>query len=693
MKRSFFSVLIVWTSFVVVYGQDYLRIWDPNRTWQYINGGITEAEYILRPGKNYVTCDLYLTYACKSPNYIADFQYELAHNFSLPSNVLVSDSWLWVDTLIMKADILERNEAINIYEGIVNRRRDPSLLLKNSSTSYHYKIYPIFNNATRKVKLRFEIPIEIQKHERTFSIPLGLVLVAAPKPNVTIKIVDEENYDLIPEGGTPLELVNDPKLGMIYQKVMTPETDALTFKIKDEESKPKFTFAVESETGTPSGFYQLSMHPSKVFEYSTHEEKNVIILIEHDSVYSHLNKNSVLVAVEEFVRQYLQEGDSLQILYNGAGVKKHYPDFIPYSAMAAYPSITGIKPASFSSVPGSIFQAYYDLKNRSNPILVIFSSAGNVVSTAIAQSVKDELVNTHGKLLKTFVLSYVNERAPAVTYSSVSYRGNNLLYTILTSNSGGHLQTTPTSVRTMAAWKPFRISFGNQFDLLTQKPFEIQFNFKPHNGLTYDNIVLKNDANGWMQIGRFAGSPPFQLDAVLWIDDQLSQRSIVVDDEEQRHLLATMTQVHHGNKILQMENGNLNGNRIKIINTSIGNRVLSRFTAFLALEPGLQEPCTDCVDESTTSTNDLAESVSWKVYPNPFSDKVMIELSGLLADEKPEEVSLYNVSGAIQNVLVHVVQDKDNWLIEIEGSHLPAGVYILKVRVGKRILTCKVVKV
>src|SRR5690606_6702954 len=106
-------------------------------------------------------------------------------------------------------------------------------------------------------------------------------------------------------------------------------------------------------------------------------------------------------------------------------------------------------------------------------------------------------------------------------------------------------------------------------------------------------------------------------------------------------------------KILAMENANLLANKFNIINSSLSHRVLSRYTAFLALEPGLQDPCVDCTDESsTTSTDDLTESVQCKVYPNPFYDKVVLELSGINSDEKPEDISLYNTRGEKQEVKI-----------------------------------------
>ncbi|MBK8621379.1 MAG: T9SS type A sorting domain-containing protein [Saprospiraceae bacterium] len=694
MKTSFwiYFFLLVFSS-VDVCSQNKLQIQNPDRTWESITGSISYAEYIIRPGINFVDCDLYMTYECKANNFKNDVQYEVNHSFILPENILVTDSWLWVDSFIMKALILERNTAINIYEGIVDRRRDPSLLLKNSATNYNYKIYPIFNNNTRRVKLSFQIPVDVNLHDRSFSLPLTPVTSSDIKNPVVIKIVDEHNYDYTNESGEYLMLENDPKLGLIYKTNVTPDVSSYTIKLKNEQDIPKLSFVYDGDTNPTGGFYQISVQPSAAFEFSTYLEKNVLILVEHDSVNSNFKKAEVMSSVDLFIKENLQAGDSLQVVYNGNGIKKHYPNFIPFESLNNFPSVSHIRPGNFSNMPASLFETYENLKNRTNPVIIIISSAGNVSSPATAQSLKNELVNQYGELIKTFVLSYANGNAPQSWYANITYRGNDLLHSILTTNSKGLLMTLASNVFSKDLWLQHWKNFGTQFGFLTQKPFEIQYSLKPQNGLCYDNIEVRKNAGGWMQTGRFVGTPPFEMDAIIWLDNQVFTRKLNMTSLEEPSKPEWYKQIHQGQKILQMENLSLNPKRLDIIDLSLSHRVLSRFTAFLALEPNLQEPCADCTDESTTSTEDIASSVHWKVYPNPFFDKVKIELSGLSAEDQPKEITLVNTRGEVQVAEISFKRQGEIWMIDVEAGHLPAGVYFLKVRLGNRILTCKLVKI
>lgn len=697
MKTIPHAFLVILISFLSVSmdAQNNFIIRDPDRTWINDKGTISYAEYILKPMKTHVVCDVYLTYYTSSSKFNANDNYEIYQIFDLPANTLVTDSWLWVDTFIMQAKILERNEAINIYEGIVNRRRDPSLLLKNSATSYSLSIYPVKNNSYRRVKFRFEIPIVQDNEGRSFHVPTSMIVNSSVVPLVTFKITDDNNYEIFTQEDIPLLLTNDSKLGTIYKVQKKPELGEIVFKIKNEPNEPVTLFVPDAGTGDNRGRYQVSFKPSQVFNFETHDPRNIVFLLEHDSLYSNLPKSDVLSGVQEFINEHLKDNDSIQIIYNATVAKKHFPGFVAKKDLLNYSSIKSIKLGNFSALPGSLFEAYNTLDDRSNPVMVIFSSAGNLNSTSHAQSVKDELKDSFGKLHKSFVFSYVNTNAPRVYYANQYHYGNNLFYQILISNSFGYLQWLPTTIKKFELTKPWIEIFGVQFEELTQKPYQIQYVFRPEGGLCFDNIILQNNARGYTQTGKYVGASPFNIDAILYVDNQVFQKTLSIEVPLDTSARASVERYHEGHKILAMEQSNLAANKFKIITASINHRVLSRYTAFLALEPGLQDPCIDCQDESDSpsSTEDESAGVQWKIYPNPFTDNVVIELTGLNQDETILSVDVFDSHGIRQDVSVSFTSEKDKWIIKVEGSSLKAGVYFLKVRLGNRIVTCKLVKV
>ena len=101
---------------------------------------------------------------------------------------------MWVEDVIMKADILDRYSAFNFYEGIVTRRKDPSVLYKNSSELYEYRIFPLPAKKSRRVKLSFMIA---SNEFNNIDLPLGLFKNSYPKPDVQLIVYDKDSQ-LIP---------------------------------------------------------------------------------------------------------------------------------------------------------------------------------------------------------------------------------------------------------------------------------------------------------------------------------------------------------------------------------------------------------------------------------------------------------------------------------------------------------------
>ncbi|MEE9430077.1 MAG: T9SS type A sorting domain-containing protein, partial [Melioribacteraceae bacterium] len=108
---------------------------------------------------------------------------------------------------------------------------------------------------------------------------------------------------------------------------------------------------------------------------------------------------------------------------------------------------------------------------------------------------------------------------------------------------------------------------------------------------------------------------------------------------------------------LENENYNLTNEKInEIIDFSIDNRVLSRYTSFICLEPSLGgEIYYDAVDESDLiiRVEDAEETKTdsiFQAYPNPFNNQTTIQI------RMSKEIDLETSSFKIYNVLGKVVK-------------------------------------
>ncbi|MBL7828577.1 MAG: hypothetical protein JNJ57_18225, partial [Saprospiraceae bacterium] len=139
ITRSFVLLCLLFANYSM-FGINSLRVGDPRFSWSTQQGTIEEAVLSIKPNGVYWEYGLYLTFSSRGTTYDANDSLEVVLKFELPANAIVHDSWLWINDDISKALILDKWTASTIYESIVNRRQDPSILTKTSATQYELKV-------------------------------------------------------------------------------------------------------------------------------------------------------------------------------------------------------------------------------------------------------------------------------------------------------------------------------------------------------------------------------------------------------------------------------------------------------------------------------------------------------------------------------------------------------------------------
>ena len=80
---------------------------------------------------------------------------EATYIFPLPPGATVSDFYLYVNGKRTKGEILEKNRARNIYEGIVRRMRDPGLIEYLGRDLFKCRVYPVPRRGEQKLEIEF----------------------------------------------------------------------------------------------------------------------------------------------------------------------------------------------------------------------------------------------------------------------------------------------------------------------------------------------------------------------------------------------------------------------------------------------------------------------------------------------------------------------------------------------------------
>jgi Ca-activated chloride channel homolog len=88
-------------------------------------------------------------------------QLEAYYYYPVPQGATVTNLALWVNGVRREARVMERQKAREIYQGIVNQKRDPALVERLSDGLFRIRIFPVPARGRMRVELRFAQPLEL----------------------------------------------------------------------------------------------------------------------------------------------------------------------------------------------------------------------------------------------------------------------------------------------------------------------------------------------------------------------------------------------------------------------------------------------------------------------------------------------------------------------------------------------------
>jgi Ca-activated chloride channel family protein len=107
-------------------------------------------------------------------------QLEAHYIFPLPKGAALSEFYLWVNGKKTKGEVLEKEKATSIYEGIVRRLADPGLLEYVDSDVFRMRVFPVPARGEQKVELAFSQVLTYSSGLYHYHYPLGATAKGQP---------------------------------------------------------------------------------------------------------------------------------------------------------------------------------------------------------------------------------------------------------------------------------------------------------------------------------------------------------------------------------------------------------------------------------------------------------------------------------------------------------------------------------
>ncbi|MFQ5946031.1 MAG: VIT domain-containing protein [Anaerolineae bacterium] len=145
---------------------------------------------------------------------LAEVAVEGTYIFPLPADAAISDFAMYVDGVRWEGEILPGDEAREIYEDIVRRRRDPALLEYVGRGAFRARIFPIPAHGERRIQLTYSQVLTGENGLLRYLYPLDTERFSSlPLEEVTISVEIRS--------GEPLKAIYSPSHDVAVDRIGT----------------------------------------------------------------------------------------------------------------------------------------------------------------------------------------------------------------------------------------------------------------------------------------------------------------------------------------------------------------------------------------------------------------------------------------------------------------------------------------
>ncbi|GAB5521951.1 MAG: hypothetical protein RhofKO_42020 [Rhodothermales bacterium] len=675
-----------------------LRVQDPQQ-WGRSGGTIEEATFSIRPKGVYLEYGLFLTFSARGHGYTSNDTLEVQYYFELPSEAIVTDSWLWVGEDIIQADIRDRWTANNIYEGIVSRRQDPSILYKNSSTQYELRIFPMAGTETRRVKLTYLMPADLSGDQMMDTLPTHLLRPSSqPLQEARVIVWPGDAYEAetpqFVEGATSAAFVqkDDAEFGVFAEARLNADQIRAAAKpmlsIKSQVKQGLYLGVYpKPESGTQ--VYQLAVLPGQAVQTSS--SRSVAVLIDYDAAKTAISVNQLVDQTRALLLSELGPEDRFNLVFAQLDVRRASDGWLPADDATIETAITWMRanpPSSYSNLPALLANGTSFIEARGEGEIVLVTSSDQVGNAETANQLLNDLQASVSTLPAIHVADFADRNLSYYSFGGRTYRANEFFYLNLTRTTNG----TYVSVRNQMSFRDalqqaFQVESGafTSFDLHTS----LSEGFS-HSRYTVGLDAVQRPDQPVVQVGQLEGRGDFTVELSGVYEGQVFNERLTLPMAEAHTADSTLEAFWAGHKIRTLEESNpSNATIAEIIDLSLDTRVLSRYTAFLALEPSLGgTPCDTCRDDTAATTTEQPEGahvVTARAYPNPFRSHTTLTLT-LPQPTVPNAITVqvYNVLGQVVRTLTLEGGPADQFEVRWDGTdnagqRLGSGTYLIVV--------------
>lgn len=692
---------------------------SPRNNSLWFQGTIEDATAYCEVSGSHLKTDLYLTFSTKAytGNPTTD-SVEIRAYFSLPQQSFITDLWLWIEGDTSVALLADRFKAQATYNNIVGARKDPALLTKTYGDYYQLNIFPFTVPGKRKIKITYSSPLTINDSSGKVSLPIWLLKASAPYNEKPFSLFLKEHQlwkSPSVKGNTAFQfsLTNDTTFGSVLQcNIPRDSINASSqLDIIFQRKNNSITNYGERYQKGKEGTYRFVVDP--LTSLGINPGKNILFLVDFDStnVVPGYTKNKLIGQIKKSLSTKLSAKDSFNIIF----AAKNSPKYVSTSWLPIdSATITNVFATSVNintildtvNLSGLLLEGFSFAKKGNAHAVILLASSDEYSTIGTANALVDSITKIAPSKVKFYSIDN-NDSAKYFYLPNYYYYGNSYLYSQLASKYSG----LTYKVRNYSNYTEHDYYVGIILENLRWQIEYFTMNVYLQDGFTYQNYFntgLTNNVkvlSSVSQVGKFIGSFPLYIDITGFYNGKLYSKKIVMNDTDFIPADSNLNKVWANQLLSQFSNSYYTRND-QAIELSLQNRILTYWTAFLALEKG-QKLCDTCIGwngGSVIATEiDAKKTVptSYEImqaYPNPFNPSTTLRIR-LPQQTETKDVSLkiFNILGqVVKSFDVNILSDRQETNITWNGKDdnniaLSSGVYLAVITTPQKRYSVKLV--
>ena len=646
---------------------------------------------------------LFLTFSSRGSNWTNPHDtVEVTLNFDLPEHAILHDSWLWIGNNIIKAKIMDKWTASTIYENIVKRRRDPSIIMKQSATQYELRVFPMAGNQTRKVKITYLMPTTWNKNNVISQIPTEIINTSSNKlasfPIIAWTDSTWRNPQMINNPELSFVAKKDATYGDYHEAIIPSSKYSNTMSIGYNSPLVNGMYFSSHQKGS-EGIYQLAIFPDQFI--NTTVCKKAAILIDYDASNTNVTSKELLTIVKNELLINLSSKDSFNVMFSNLTIKRFSEKWVAASKTNIEAAFSGLtNPLSSYSNLGALIGNGIDFvkKNGNNGKIVLISDGDQYGDYQVSNTLTNDIVKLMNPKIPIHISDYQSINYPSYYNNGQYYYGNDYFYSNLSRMTLGSYHKVLNNISiTEAIHGSLKFLGGsiNSFDLHTS--LKTGFCYSRYTMTSESDMAYVDEAI--LQVGKFKGEFPFIVEISGEYNNQVFSEMMEIQKPAGNNNDSISKAMWNGQYIKKLESGTQSNEIInEIIYSSLNERVLSKYTSFICLED-TNYVCNNCAHESPIIIGVkevIAGQDSMVVYPNPFVGKLTIELICTKPTDV-KELSIVDVTGSlVYRMAAQELQKGKNVItwngLSARGDRVKPGVYMLVYKTSGYSKSIKIVR-